>query len=253
MLIENLDPVIFILGPLEIRWYGLLMALSFIIGGYYLVKNGKKEGLSEGILFNMILAAVIGGIIGARAIYVITNLSHFMAHPEQIYRVDQGGLAFHGGLLGGLLIGWFMAHRYHVNLGRVLDLAVPGIAMGYILIRIANIFNQEILGRPAALLPFELHPTQVYGSLIGLTMLLIHNYLARTRPIRSGELFWSFVLYYSLLRGIIEETFRDNPLYLWGYVSETWGAGFFTLTQLATPFILLLAWFMRKRIREKLR
>lgn len=253
MLIENLDPVIFTLGPLEIRWYGLLLALSFIIGGYYLVKNGKKEGLSEEQLFNMILAAVIGGVIGARAIYVITNLSHFMAHPEQIYRIDLGGLSFHGGLLGGLLIGWFMAHKYHVNLGSVLDLAVPGIAVGYILIRIANIFNQEILGRPAALFPFELHPAQVYGSLIGITMLLIHNYLARTRPIRPGELFWSFVLYYSLLRGIIEETFRDNPLYLWGYVSETWGAGFFTLTQLATPFILLLAWLMRKRIREKLR
>jgi phosphatidylglycerol---prolipoprotein diacylglyceryl transferase len=119
-----------------------------------------------------------------------------------------------------------------------MDLAVPGLAIGYMLVRIANIFNQEILGRPAALFFFEQHPTQIYGSLIGLVSLLIHNYLARTFPAKPGVLFWLFIFYYSLLRGIIEETFRANPLYLWGYTNELWGVGFFTMTHLVTPFIL---------------
>lgn len=75
-------------------------------------------------------------------------------------RIDHGGLSFHGGLLGGLLSAWFLAGRYQVRLGKVLDLAVPGISIGYMLVRIANIFNQEILGRSTLLLPFAQHPTQ---------------------------------------------------------------------------------------------
>ena len=75
---------------------------------------------------------------------------------------------------------------------------------------------------------------------------MIHNALARRRP-PAGYLFWSFVFWYQLIRGFVEETFRANPLYAWGYVNEVWGVGFFTLTHLITPAILVLAWWMRRR------
>lgn len=244
MLFEGIDPVIIAIGPLELRWYGLMMAVSFTLGIYYFIKNGKKEKINEDFLFYTGFASVITGLIGARLVFVLTNIPYFLTYPELIIRIDRGGLAFYGGLLGGILGGWFFAKRHRVSFPKLLDLAVPGIAIGLILVRIANIFNQEVLGRTAFMLPFERHPAQIYGALIGLTVLLIHNYLARSRKKPPGILFWSFVLYYSLLRGVIEETFRENPLYVWLYVNESWGFGFFTLTHLVTPFLVWLAWRM---------
>ncbi len=199
---------------------------------------------------DIVCFVVVGGLAGARLIYVLTNLSDFAHQPLEAIRIDRGGLAFHGGLLGGMAAAWIVAARRRLRMGILLDLAVPGICIGYTLVRIANIFNQEILGRPAAALFFERHPAQVYGSLIGLACLLVHHILASKIEKKPGMLFWGFVVYYSLLRGVIEETFRENPLYLWGYVNESWGAGFFTLTHLATPFILLFAFWMLKRISQ---
>ena len=249
MFIENISPAIFTLGPLVFRWYGLMMALSFMLGGYYFIKHGVRKGLDEEKLLAVLIIVILGGVLGARALYVLTNLPTFMGAPLEALRIDRGGLSFHGGLLGGLLGTWLYTQRYEINLRVLMDLAVPGLALGYMLVRIANIFNQEILGHPTTLFFFEQHPTQIYGSIIGLVSLLIHNYLARTLPARPGVLFWLFIFYYSLLRGIIEETFRANPLYLWGYVNEFWGVGFFTMTHLVTPFILLLAWRMIQKYK----
>jgi phosphatidylglycerol---prolipoprotein diacylglyceryl transferase len=251
LFIENISPVIFTIGPLTVRWYGLMMGISFALGSYYFIKNGIKKDYNEDSLFIVIMAAIISGIIGARALYVLTNLSDFIVNPVEMLRIDRGGLSFHGGLLGGLLSAWFLSERYKVSLGDMLDLAVPGIALGYMLVRIANIFNQEILGRTTLFFPFTQHPTQIYGSLIGLASLLIHNYLARNRHNNPGALFWLFVFYYSLMRGLIEETFRANPLFLLGYVNDFWGVGFFTLTHLITPPLALLAWWIFKRIQKK--
>lgn len=248
----DLEPILFRIGPLAVRWYGVMMALSMVIGFYYLLKHGAKLGLSEEFLSNLALLVVLAGIVGARAIYVLTNWSYYDARPLEIVQIWQGGLSFHGGLLGGLVVGKIYLDRHGVLWEAVADLVVPGLAVGYILVRIANIFNQEILGRPALLLPFARHPTQIYGSLIGAAVLVIHNYLARRNP-PPGFLFWAFIFSYSLLRGLVEETFRENPLYFWGYVNNQWGFGFFTLTQLITPPLLLLAWVMMQRAmaREK--
>src|SRR5690606_2196970 len=109
-----------------------------------------------------------------------------------------------------------------------------------------NLINGEVIGRTTEI-GLERHPAQLYASFLGLVLLIIHNYLARKRP-PEGYLTWSFILYYSLLRGIIEETVRENPLYALHYVNETWGIGFFTLTHLITVPLVLLAWWQRRRI-----
>jgi len=250
MYIEGIDPVLISLGPLDIRWYGLMMALSFLIGSYFLIKNGKEQGISENTLFNMIFAVIILGIVGARLLFVLTQLDFYLQNPAFIFRIDHGGLAFYGALLGGLIGGWFVARLNKHRLHDFLDLSVPGLAVGYMLVRFANIFNQEILGRTAEVFPFTRHPTQIYAIIIGLICLLLHLFLSRKIEKRTGVLFWAFIFYYSILRGVIEETFRDNPLYMWGFISENWGVGFFTLTHLATPPLVLFAWWMLKRARK---
>ncbi len=250
MYIEDISPIIFEAGPIAIRWYGLMFAVSILTGFYYLRKNGLKHGFNEDILFSLFILVVVFLIMGARAVFVAVNWPYFMENPHLIIRIDQGGLAFHGGLLGGILSSWIYCRVKNLNWWILTDLAVPGVALGIALIRIANIFNQEILGREAAVFFFERHPAQIYGTLIGITLLLFHNYLVRRRELKPGYLFWSFVLGYTLLRGLIEETFRDNPLVAWNYVSEAWGAGFFTTVHLFTPPIIVLCLLMMRHINR---
>ncbi len=247
MFIEEISPVIFTIGPLEVRWYGVMMAISAVLGTYFFLKHGRKLGLDEGKLLNMTIFTVLGALVGARALFVLTNWGFYSANPQEIVRVDHGGLAFHGAILGGFVTAWAISRKYSFNFGLISDLSVPGISITYMLIRIANIFNQELLGRTAELLPFIRHPAQMYGFLIGLSMLVLHNYLIRNRSYKPGGYFWVFFLVYSFLRGFIEETFREMPLLLWGYVNEAWGAGFISLTQLMTPALMLLAWWMFQR------
>ncbi|MFO8059789.1 MAG: prolipoprotein diacylglyceryl transferase, partial [Bacillota bacterium] len=170
----------------------------------------------------------------------------FAAAPSRIIRLDLGGLSWHGALLGGVVTGWLVLRRSDINFGAALDLIIPGLTVGYTLVRIANILNQEILGRHAELLGTR-HPTQLYGSAIGL-ILLIRYFVVNRRRTPDGYQFWSFVLWYSILRAVIEETFRANPLYALGYINQHWGVGLFTLTQLVTPPILLVAWYFLNRI-----
>ncbi len=251
MIIENISPIIFEIGPFAVRWYGLLFAVSVLTGFYYMRKHGIKKGFNEDMIFSLFMVILFSLVVGARLVFVAVNWSYFMANPGLIIRIDQGGLAFHGGLLGGILSSWIYCHIRKLSWHDLADLAVPAVAVGIALVRIGNIFNQEIIGREAALFFFERHPTQIYGSLIGIVLLLLHNYLARRGTVKPGYLFWNFVLGYTLLRGFIEETFRQNPLVAWGYISEAWGAGFFTTVHLFTPAIVVLCVVMLWRIKGR--
>ena len=244
----DIDPVLIQIGPIAIRWYGVLMATAVGLGFYYFRRDAGKLGYSEDFAYNAAFLTVIGGIIGARAVYVLTNWAMYQGNWMEMLRIDHGGLSFHGGIIGGAVAGGWYVSRRKYSFNELADLAVPGIAIGIALVRIANLINGEVLGRPMEIL-FDRQPAQLIGSAIGVVLLLIHNRLARRRR-PAGYLFWSFVLYYSLLRGIVEETVRENPLYAWGYINETWGIGFFTLTQLVTPVFVALALWMRRRALE---
>src|SRR5690606_7634691 len=104
-------------------------------------RDGLKLGYNEDFLYNSILVALIGGIVGARAVYVLTNWTAYAGDWLAMIRIDQGGLSFHGGVIGGALLGgWYVARR-NCSVEELLDLVVPGIAIGIILVRIANLIN----------------------------------------------------------------------------------------------------------------
>lgn len=249
----DLDPYVIQFGNFGIRWYGFFMALSMGIGFYYFLKNGRKLGYDEEFLYNAGIVTLFGGIVGARIIYVLTNLGDFAGQPLEVFRIDHGGLSWHGGLGGGILGGTLYARRKGVrDWFPLADLTVPGLAVGYILVRLGNIFNQELLGRTGDLLPFDRHPAQLYGSAIGVAMLLLHNWLARRKPRPApGYLFWAFFFNYSWLRGLVEETVRTNPLYIIKYINSDYGLGFTTMTQLFTPLFLLLSWLMMRYATQR--
>ncbi|MBE3589680.1 MAG: prolipoprotein diacylglyceryl transferase [Firmicutes bacterium] len=247
--IPGINPYIFHIGPLGVRWYGFFMAISMAVAIFFFVRAGRRRGLSEDFLYNVSLVGIMSGVVGARLLYVLTNPGYFQQFPSEIIRIDHGGLSIHGALLGGVLGVAAYARRYRVPVSPLLDWAVPGVAVGIALVRIGNIFNREILGHPAAILGGARHPAQLYGSAIGILLLLLYFHQSR-RETPDGYRFWTFVAVYTALRGAVEETFRDNPLYLVQYVNEEWGVGFMTLTQWVTLPILAFAVYMLVRAKR---
>ncbi|HEY8489035.1 MAG TPA: prolipoprotein diacylglyceryl transferase family protein [Thermaerobacter sp.] len=249
----NWDPILIQIGPLAIRWYGFFMAVSMAAGLYVLVRDGTRRGYDEEFLYNISALIIVGGIVGARLVYVLTNPGDYFVPGRygEIIRVDHGGLSLHGALLGGGLAGWWYIRRRlegpaWPHFQRLLDLAVPGIAIGYMLVRIGNVFNHEVLGNYTTALPFPRHPVQLYASAAGLVLLLIHNRLARRRP-PAGYLFWTFLYYYQWWRIAVEETVRDAPIAWPVYANPAYGIEIFTVTQVTTWPLLVVAWWLRRR------
>jgi phosphatidylglycerol:prolipoprotein diacylglycerol transferase len=248
----NWNPIALQIGPLAVRWYGIAMALSFLLGIWYLVRKGVERGLDEDALFNLAILVIVAGIVGARLVYVLTNNPQwFVQDLPEVFKVWHGGLAWHGGLLGGGLAGWWYGRKRKMDFGLLADLTVPGLAIGYCLVRIANIANQEVLGRMTDF-TFGRWPAQLVGSAIGLILLIRYFYVEAKRP-SLGYQFWSFIFYHQLLRGVLEESVRDNTLFLIHYVVPHWGLGFFTMTQWITPPVLLLCYLMMRYCQSKQR
>ena len=225
------------------------MAISMAIGIHYFVRRGLRAGVDEDTLYNMALLAILGGVIDARIVYVITNWHYFQINPGQILQIYKGGLAIDGGLIGALSFAMWYAYRKRLPFWSLMDGMIPGTCAGIFLVRIGNIFNGEILGHPAVILGGHRHPAQVYEMVFGLILWVLYWRNLRRDP-ADGTLFWGFVVGYSILR-FISEMFRDNPQYLVHYTNHYLGIGFLTLMQIFTPLSLGLSlWglWWRKRV-----
>ena len=216
------------------------MAISMACGIYFLVRRGRAIRADEDDVYNLALLVILGGVIGARLVYVLTNWHDFALAPGDIWRIDQGGLSIHGALFGGLCAGLWYAARRRLRFWALTDGFVPGACIGIFLVRIGNIFNGEILGRTSILLGGARHPAQVYEMVMALVLWFQYWRGLRRSP-ADGVLFWNFVFWYSIMR-FVSEMFRDNPLYIIQAVSPLLGVGMVTLTQWFTPLILGVAW-----------
>ncbi|MGB9781303.1 MAG: prolipoprotein diacylglyceryl transferase [Caldanaerobacter sp.] len=245
--IPSLSPYAFKFGPIAVHWYGIFMAISIAVGGYYIYKRALKLNYSEDFLLNLLMLVVIFGVIGARLMFVIANYPEwFIKDPVQVFKIYEGGLSWHGAVLGGFLAGLYYCKKKGIRINPLEDFAVVGLALGNMLVRVGNIFNHEVLGRHTEFF-FDRWPAQLVGVGIGAFLLIRYFYIEKKR-MPDGYQFWSFIFYYQLLRAIFEETVKDVPLIWPVYLNERLGIGFFTMTQVATPFILLLAYWMIKRV-----
>ena len=241
----HLNPYLLHIGPLGVRWYGFFMAVSMAVGLHFLVRRGTRAGVDADTLYNLALLTILGGVIGARLVYVLTNWGFFAQYPGQIIQIQQGGIAIQGAMIGGLAFGMWYAARRALPFWFVTDGMVPGICVGIFLVRIGNIFNGEILGHPAGILGGMRQPAQVYEMMMGLALWVLYWRQLRRDP-ADGVPFWTFMLGYGILR-FISEFFRDNPQYLIHYTNHYLGIGMTTLEQLFTPLavglpLLALRW-----------
>lgn len=276
-----MDPILIEIGSLQIRWYGLFLVLA-IFASFEIAKRILKQwGYNPEQFEQIAFWAVIWGVVGARVGYVITSPGEFSGNPAAALYIWQGGLSFHGAIIGGLIPFVYHYHRNKIPIWAYLDAVVPGVALGIMAGRLGNIMNgSDTVGRltnwpigftwpasasgfpgvcpgiqdisevvrcaPEALVRGPVHFTQLYGVLIGLVLLLLSLYWLRQNR-AYGYVFWQFVLWYSVLRSVFEETFRLNPLWIKVYLNEQAGIGFFTATQIISiPLIVLSIYFLTR-------
>src|SRR5919204_6747837 len=219
--------IAFQIGPIVVRWYGILMATAIVVGLWLAHREAKRKGLPADDLISAGQWAILAGLIGARLYEVAFNWDYYGQYPSKIIAVWEGGLAIHGGLILGPLVGARLAWRWRLPVLRGLDVAAPSLAIGQAIGRWGNFFNEEAFGRPTNL-PWKLyispphrppgfaqfdyfHPTFLYESLWDLGVFIILVLVLRRRfDHRPGALFFAYLGLYSLGRFAIEGLRLDS-------------------------------------------
>lgn len=225
MFVNNIDPVLFRIGIFQIRYYGIVFALGFIITYLFLkyfVKKKKISKLDTKNLDNLLLYLIIGIVLGARLFYFIFyRPSEILSDPSEIFMVWHGGLSFHGGFIGGIFASWFFCKKYKVDLLSIADASVIPASLALALGRIANFTNQELYGYvtdvPWCVVFTSIdnlcrHPYQVYAALSHLLMFIILIHVYKDQKTK-GTSFWAFVFLYGILR-FITDFFRVESRFL---------------------------------------
>ena len=252
------DPVAIAIGPLAIRWYGLMYLIAFLstyLLGRWRITRGQGGGATLALLDDLQFFGVLGVILGGRLGYVLFyKPAYYLSHPLEIFAVWQGGMAFHGGFLGVLLAMLWVARRHQLRWLAVTDFIAPLVPIGLAAGRLGNYLNGELWGRitdvpwgmlfahPAAgALPR--HPSQLYQmALEGLALFALLWWHAR-RPRPLGELSALFLIGYGSLR-FIAEWFREPDDFL-GLLSLGWSMGQWLSLPMIIVGVLMLRWSRR--------
>jgi len=232
MYIHNLNPVLVDLGIIQIRWYSLAYIFGILIGYYFakhLTKNSRlKNIITDNLLENYLIYLIVGIILGGRLGYVIFyNASYFIQNPIEIFFIWQGGMSFHGGILGVFLSTFYFCKKQRIHFLNLLDLIVVVAPIGIFLGRIANFINAELVGKVTGsnygvIFPsvdkFPRHPSQLYEALLEgmILFLILQLMLWKKRSLIRGELSCYFIILYSIFR-MICEVFREPDEQI-GYV-----------------------------------
>jgi phosphatidylglycerol:prolipoprotein diacylglycerol transferase len=219
--------IAFQIGPFVIRWYGVLMATAIVVGLWLGHRQARREGLPVDDYISVAQWSILAGLVGARLYEVVFNWDYYGQYPSKIIAVWEGGLAIHGGLIVGPIVGIWLSHRWHLPVLRGLDIAAPSAAIGQAIGRWGNFFNEEAFGRPTAL-PWKLyispphrppglaqfdffHPTFLYESAWDLAVFLVLiGWLRPKLHERPGALFFCYVGLYSIGRFAIEALRLDS-------------------------------------------
>lgn len=244
--VQTIDPVLFTLGPLEIRWYGLVYVAGFLVAYWAL----QKTLLSAKETDSLILWMLIGMFVGSRTFHFL-----FYAPPGQslldFFAVWQGGMSFHGAFVGIALAMWLWSRKNNKNFFELADLTVVVASFFLALGRMANFTNSEIVGTvtnapwcvefPNAHPPHNegcRHPTQLYAAAKNVVIGLATLALWKTKRFSPGFVFWTFTLLYGILRFAVN-TLRTDPVVL--------GAWLKTGHILSSVLILVAVWALATR------
>lgn len=218
-------PLLVKIGPLTVHTYGVLIAVGFLVALGLAVKQARIAGISQDVMLDFGIYTLLAGIIGSRIFFIMTNWSHYRLHPADMVKIWEGGLVFYGGVLFALLTALWYARRRGLPLWQTADIWAPSIAIGHAIGRLGCFCAGCCYGRPAGGLPWAvtftdadslaikgvpLHPSQLYESAAEFLNFLILIILRRRRSFQ-GQLFWVYMLNYSVIRSVVE-TFRGDAV-----------------------------------------
>ena len=210
------NPIAFDVFGLEIRWYGIFIALAMLIGSSFFLYKGKQIGVSENDLMDVVLVCLPSAIVGARLYYVFFyDFAYYVSHPLQIFNTRAGGLAIHGGVIFAVLAGFILAKKRKLPFLPLIDFVAPVLILGQAIGRWGNYFNQEAHGGPTDL-PWgimidgvKVHPTFLYESLMNFGIFLFLMFLLNRKKF-DGQLICLYMILYSVGRFFIEGLRTDS-------------------------------------------
>ena len=253
MLIPEIDPIAIQIGPFAIRWYGItwLAAFSTI---YYLINKFQKDidvNQTSDLMFYSLLGAILGGRVGYILFY---SFDQFLANPLSIFAIWEGGLSFHGGLLGVLVSCYWLSKKWKMGFFWLMDRVAPYVPPGLGFVRLGNFLNSELLGRPTEVswgvifpsdpLGLVRHPSQLYQAFGEGVLLFIYMLIIAKRPKPTMSISGHFLIGYGFIR-FSTEFFRTPDQHI-GFVLD-----FLTRGQiLSFPMIvigLFLIYYSKKK------
>ncbi|MDT8281920.1 MAG: prolipoprotein diacylglyceryl transferase [Gammaproteobacteria bacterium] len=255
----DIDPVALSLGPLKIHWYGLMYLAGFVGAWFYGVQRTKREDINwtrqmvEDVIFYGAMGVILGGRIGYTLFY---NFPEFIKNPISIFYIQQGGMSFHGGMLGVFIGLYLYGRKKDMSFFQVSDFIAPWVPIGLGAGRIGNFINHELWGRPMeTVVPWALdygdhiarHPSSLYQALTEglLLFLILWWYSSKPRPYMAVSAV--FMLCYGSFRFLTE--FYRTPDAQLGYIAFDW----LTMGQLLSlPMVLfgiVLYWLAMKNTK----
>lgn len=221
---KMVDPIAFNIGGIAIRWYGLLISISIVLGILIAYRLAKYRDENPEEVLNFAPLGLLLSLVGTRLVHVLVNWGHFVRHPLEIIAIWRGGFAIHGVILGGVAALVIYAYVRKLNFWRWADILSPPLVLGQAIGRWGNFFNQEAFGYPTDL-PWKIfidpahrppgyeefsyfHPTFLYESILNFVLFLVLIYLHRLsqrgKRLRDGTIFIVYGLSYAVYRTVIE-------------------------------------------------
>jgi phosphatidylglycerol:prolipoprotein diacylglycerol transferase len=226
---DVIDPIAIQLGPLQVHWYGIIIAAAVLISGLLGTAEARRRGEDPEHGWSMLLPVIVLAVIGARIYHVIHEWDFYMENPELIPQVWRGGLAIGGVVVGGALAVFVYTRWNHLSTGRWFDIFAPALLLGQAIGRLGNFVNQELYGPPTDLpwgIPIaaanrvgewtdlnaypvdatRFHPLFAYEGLLNLVGLVVVLWIARRYAARlyDGEVFLIYLMWYGVVRTALE-------------------------------------------------
>jgi len=227
-----IDPIAISIGPIDVRWYGVIIASGIVLAFLVAQREMVKRGFHQEFLTDLLIWAVPIAILGARLYYVFSKWSYYSENPGQILQIWEGGLAIHGALIASFITAYVFTKKRNVSFLKLADVVAPSLLIGQTIGRWGNFMNQEAHGGPVSRAFLEnmylpdwiinqmkigdtyYHPTFLYESVWNFIGVFIMIFLRRVNLLR-GEMLMFYIIWYSSARYFIEGM-RTDSLYLFG-------------------------------------
>ena len=246
----HIDPVIVQIGPLAVRWYGMMYVAGFGLSYLLLLYQvGRRSvAVTRAQIDDLYFYLILGLLVGARLGYVIFyNLPFFLEHPVEIFVLWHGGMSFHGGLIGAFLAGYVGIRRKKIDFWKAADLIIPTAPVGIGLGRLGNFINGELYGKPSdvpwAMIfpeggPVARHPSQLYEAFLEGLLLFLILWFYKDKKKRDGDVFALFLICYGFFRTFCE-FFREPDVQV-GYIF-----GIITMGQILSLSMVCIGLFLK--------